>query len=121
MSDTTRDLPSPPLPLTTRRLTIREYTDEDWPAVYAYVKDDSFWKHQAGGPPIEERVKALKESASKPTKTSTARQDSDETLSRLLDLPVMLKSNAKGGGMLQIKYKNQKELEALRKKLLGEN
>ncbi|MGB1877540.1 MAG: GNAT family N-acetyltransferase [Rhodospirillaceae bacterium] len=65
MSDTTRDLPSPPLPLTTRRLTIREYTDEDWPAVYAYVKDDSFWKHQAGGPPIEERVKALIEWAAR--------------------------------------------------------
>ena len=85
-------------------------------AIYEEILDKKLSVRQT-----EERVKALKESASKPAKTSTARQDSDETLSRLLDLPVMLKSNAKGGGMLQIKYKNQKELEALRKKLLGEN
>ncbi len=59
MSDTPTDLPILPLPLKTRRLTIREYTDDDWPAVYAYVKDEPFWKHQAGEPPTEERVKAL--------------------------------------------------------------
>jgi hypothetical protein len=40
--------PSPsalPLPLKTRRLIIRDYTEEDWPQVYAYVKDPAFWKY----------------------------------------------------------------------------
>ena len=69
----------------------------------------------------EERVKALKAGKTAATKTNKAKADHDVVLSDILDLPVMLKSNAQGGGMLQIKYKNQRELEALRKKLLGEN
>ena len=48
-----------PLPLKTRRLIIRDYTEDDWPAVYAYIKDPKFWQHQAGEPPAEDRVKAL--------------------------------------------------------------
>lgn len=59
MNETPTDLPTLALPLKTRRLTIREYTDEDWQAVYAYVKDASFWKYQAGEPPTEDKVKAL--------------------------------------------------------------
>ncbi len=59
MTDPSVTSPSLALPLKTRRLLIREYVDEDWPAVYAYVKDPSFWKFQAGEPPSEERVKAL--------------------------------------------------------------
>jgi ribosomal-protein-alanine N-acetyltransferase len=51
--------PALPLPLKTRRLIIRDYAEDDWPAVYAYVKDPKFWQHQAGEPPTEERVKAL--------------------------------------------------------------
>jgi RimJ/RimL family protein N-acetyltransferase len=47
------------LPLKTRRLTIRDYVDEDWSAVYAYVKDPAYWKYQAGEVPTEDRVKAL--------------------------------------------------------------
>ena len=59
MNDTPTDLPSLQLPLKTRRLTIREYTDDDWSIVYAYVKDEAFWKYQAGETPTEEKVKAL--------------------------------------------------------------
>lgn len=51
--------PTLSLPIKTRRLIIRDYVEGDWPQVYAYVKDPSFWKHQAGEPPSEDRVKAL--------------------------------------------------------------
>ncbi len=51
--------PTLSLPLKTRRLIIRDYTEEDWPQVHAYVKDPAFWKYQAGEPPTEDRVKAL--------------------------------------------------------------
>ena len=51
--------PTLTLPINTRRLIIREYTEEDWPAVYAYVKEKAFWQYQAGEPPTEDRVKAL--------------------------------------------------------------
>jgi hypothetical protein len=47
--------------------------------------------------------------------------ENDPQLSQRFAIPVLVKSNAKGGGMLQIKFKNQKELDALRKKLLGED
>ena len=59
MSDSAPSIPVLSLPIESRRLIIREYTDEDWGAVYAYVKDPNFWKYQAGEPPTEERVKAL--------------------------------------------------------------
>lgn len=59
MSNTALDLPALILPLQTRRLTIREYTDGDWSDVYAYVKDNAFWKFQAGEAPTEDKVKAL--------------------------------------------------------------
>jgi ParB family chromosome partitioning protein len=85
-------------------------------AIYEEILDKKLSVRQT-----EERVKALKEGKTAASKTSKAKADRDVVLSDILDLPVMLKSNAKGGGMLQIKYKNQRELEALRKKLLGEN
>ena len=59
MTQTSGTVPALSLPIKTRRLTIREYTEEDWPTVYAYVKDKAFWKFQAGEPPSEDRVKAL--------------------------------------------------------------
>lgn len=59
MTDTAAAQPQLSLPLKTRRLIIREYTDEDWQAVYDYIKNPAYWKFQAGEPPTEERVKAL--------------------------------------------------------------
>lgn len=59
MTETAAPGPSLTLPIKTRRLTIREYADDDWPAVNAYVKEPGFWKFQAGEPPTEDRVKAL--------------------------------------------------------------
>ena len=59
MTTPTADPPQLTLPLETRRLFIREYTDDDWPAVYAYVKEAAYWKFQAGETPTEDRVKAL--------------------------------------------------------------
>ena len=40
-------------------MIIREYTEEDWPTVFDYVKNPVFWQFQAGEPPTEDRVKAL--------------------------------------------------------------
>lgn len=59
MTETSAAVPTLNLPLNTRRLVIREYTEEDWPVVYDYVKDPRFWALQAGEPPSEDRVKAL--------------------------------------------------------------
>ena len=85
-------------------------------AIYEEILDKKLSVRQT-----EERVKALKEGDLKKAKSVKTSPNKDAALSRFLELPVMLKNNAKGGGMMQIKYKNQKELEALRKKLLGEN
>ncbi len=85
-------------------------------AIYEEILDKKLSVRQT-----EERVKALKEGDLKKAKSVQTSPNKDAALSRFLELPVMLKNNAKGGGMMQIKYKNQKELEALRKKLLGEN
>ena len=59
MTQSKADNPTLSLPIKTRRLIIRDYTDEDWPNVYAYIKNPAFWKVQAGEPPTEDRVKAL--------------------------------------------------------------
>lgn len=85
-------------------------------AIYEEILDKKLSVRQT-----EERVKALKAGDLKKAKSVKTSPNKDAALSRFLELPVMLKNNAKGGGMMQIKYKNQKELEALRKKLLGEN
>ena len=59
MTQSKADNPTLSLPIKTRRLIIRDCTDEDWPNVYAYIKNPAFWKVQAGEPPTEDRVKAL--------------------------------------------------------------
>jgi [ribosomal protein S5]-alanine N-acetyltransferase len=59
MNTSSIEIPSLSLPIKTRRLTIREYTDDDWSDVYAYVREEAFWKFQAGEAPTEEKVKAL--------------------------------------------------------------
>ena len=85
-------------------------------AIYEEILDKKLSVRQT-----EERVKALKEGKRSTPKTSKARPDKDAELSRILEVPVTVRSNAKGAGMLQIKFKNQKELDALRKKLSGEH
>ncbi len=85
-------------------------------AIYEEILDKKLSVRQT-----EERVKALKEGKRNTPKTSKARPDKDAELSRILEVPVTVRRNAKGAGMLQIKFKNQKELDALRKKLSGEH
>lgn len=85
-------------------------------AIYEEILDKKLSVRQT-----EERVKALKEGKRNTPKTIKARPDKDAELSRILEVPVTVRSNAKGAGMLQIKFKNQKELDALRKKLSGEH
>ncbi len=67
----------------------------------------------------EERVKALKNKSKKGS--TKAVQKSDASLTQKLACPVFIKGNSKGGGILQIKFKNPQELDALRKKILGED
>ena len=98
-----------------RSLINIEHT-EDQLALYNEIIDKKLSVRQT-----EERVKALKEGKRNTPKTSKARPDKDAELSRILEVPVTVRSNAKGAGMLQIKFKNQKELDALRKKLSGEH
>ncbi len=45
----------------------------------------------------------------------------DKALSEFYNTSVTIKGNLKGAGTIQIKFKNQEELAALTKKLLGEN
>ena len=47
------------LPITTRRLIIRDYTEQDGAAVAAYVAVESYWEHQAVDIPAAEQIKAL--------------------------------------------------------------
>ena len=98
-----------------RSLINIEHT-EDQLALYEEILDKKLSVRET-----EERVKALKSSGQKTVKTSKPSQQNDTELSQKLDTTVLIKSNAKGAGMVQIKFKNQKEFEALRKKLLGEN
>lgn len=95
-------------------INIEDLTDQL--AIYEEILDKKLSVRQT-----EERVKALKEGKRSSPKSDKARPDRDAELSRILEVPVTVRSNAKGAGMLQIKFKNQKELDALRKKLLGEN
>ncbi|HCX13999.1 MAG TPA: hypothetical protein DGZ24_01625 [Rhodospirillaceae bacterium] len=48
-----------PLPITTRRLFIREYKIEDAAAVFGYVKNPSYWQYQRSNIPTEEQIKTL--------------------------------------------------------------
>ncbi|MDX2143767.1 MAG: GNAT family protein [Rhodospirillaceae bacterium] len=52
-------LPNLALPLTTRRLLIRDYTTADTPAVQDNVRDSSYWEHHATEPPTPEQISAL--------------------------------------------------------------
>ena len=98
------------------RSLINVENSTDQLALYEEILDKKLSVRQT-----EERVKALKNGALKQPKMSQGAAQNDPQLSQRLAIPVLVKSNAKGAGMLQIKFKNQKELEALRKKLLGEN
>jgi len=51
--------PSLPLPLTTRRLHIREYLVNDAPAVFGYVQDPAYWQFQRSEPPTAPQIDAL--------------------------------------------------------------
>ncbi len=95
-------------------ITVENSTDQL--ALYEEILDKKLSVRQT-----EERVKALKEGALKQPKMAKGTSENDPQLSQRFAIPVLVKSNAKGGGMLQIKFKNQKELDALRKKLLGED
>lgn len=52
-------VPLLPLPITTRRLLIREYVAEDAAAVFGYVKDPIYWQYQRSEAPSEEQIKTL--------------------------------------------------------------
>ena len=52
-------IPQLALPITTRRLLIREYAIEDANSVYGYVKDPVYWQHQRSEAPSEDQVKSL--------------------------------------------------------------
>lgn len=52
-------IPLLPLPITTRRFLIREYTTEDAASVYGYVKDPIYWQFQRSDAPSEEQIKSL--------------------------------------------------------------
>ncbi len=61
MSQTAPEIKIPvlPLPINTRRLTIREYTAGDASSVYAYVKEPAYWEFQRSEPPSEEQINSL--------------------------------------------------------------
>ena len=98
------------------RSLINVENSADQLALYEEIVDKKLSVRQT-----EERVKALKEGALKQPKMAQGTSEQDPQLSQRFAIPVLVKSNAKGSGMLQIKFKNQKELDALRKKLLGED
>lgn len=47
------------LPLTTRRLIIRDYTVADGPSVSAYVQDAAYWQYQRAEAPTPEQIDTL--------------------------------------------------------------
>jgi ParB family chromosome partitioning protein len=98
------------------RSLINVENNTDQLALYEEILDKKLSVRQT-----EERVKALKEGELKQPKMAKGTSENDPQLSQRFAIPVLVKSNAKGSGMLQIKFKNQKELDALRKKLLGED
>jgi [ribosomal protein S5]-alanine N-acetyltransferase len=52
-------LPALSLPITTRRLVIREYATTDTAAVQENVRDPDYWEHHATEPPTPEKISAL--------------------------------------------------------------
>jgi RimJ/RimL family protein N-acetyltransferase len=47
------------LPITTRRLTIRDYTAADVPGVFANVKDPAYWQFQSAEAPSAAQIETL--------------------------------------------------------------
>ncbi len=47
------------LPITTRRLILRDYTVADGPSVFAYVQDVAYWQYQRAEPPTSEQIESL--------------------------------------------------------------
>ncbi len=47
------------LPLTTRRLTIRDYAATDAPAVFAYTQDPAYWQFQSAEAPMAAQIDTL--------------------------------------------------------------
>jgi len=47
------------LPLTTRRLVLRDYTAADAPAVFAYTQDASYWQFQRAEAPTTTQIDTL--------------------------------------------------------------
>jgi ribosomal-protein-alanine N-acetyltransferase len=47
------------LPLTTRRLVIRDYALTDAPAVLAYTQDNAYWQFQRADAPTSQQIEAL--------------------------------------------------------------
>jgi ribosomal-protein-alanine N-acetyltransferase len=52
-------VPSLSLPITTRRLHIRDYVVGDAPTVFQYVNEPSYWQHQRSEPPTAQQIDAL--------------------------------------------------------------
>jgi [ribosomal protein S5]-alanine N-acetyltransferase len=52
-------VPALTLPLTTRRLHIRDYVVGDAPSVFQYVGDPAYWQHQRSEPPTVQQIDAL--------------------------------------------------------------
>lgn len=47
------------LPVTTRRLHIRDYIQGDAPTVFGYANDPSYWQYQRSEPPTAQQIDAL--------------------------------------------------------------
>ena len=90
---------------------------EDQKAIYRDILNKNLSVRQT-----EDRVKALKNSDQKAKRSKrSGNSQQDKALSEFYNTSVTIKGNPKGDGTIQIKFKNQEELAALTKKLLGEN
>src|SRR4051812_5508725 len=47
------------LPITTRRLILRDYTMADASSVFAYVQDGVYWQYQRAEAPTSEQIESL--------------------------------------------------------------
>jgi [ribosomal protein S5]-alanine N-acetyltransferase len=52
-------VPSLSLPITTRRLHIRDYVVGDAPTVFGYVNDPAYWQFQRAEPPTAQQIDTL--------------------------------------------------------------
>jgi RimJ/RimL family protein N-acetyltransferase len=53
------NVPALSLPITTRRLHIREYVVADIPTVFQYVNDAAYWQYQRGDAPTAQQLDTL--------------------------------------------------------------